>query len=154
MAFACTRNGKVINLKTGNFLSGAINKDGYKFTTISFGTRKATFSFHQMVWVFFNNEVPNKMQINHINGNKIDNRLANLEICTAKENMAHADKMGLRADFRGESSVFAKLNEKQVIQIRKLSSSGASQREIAKTFAIAQTTVSSIVKRKIWKHIC
>lgn len=44
---------------------------------------------HRLVWESFHGVIPDGMQINHINLNKHDNRLVNLEVCTARHNQNH-----------------------------------------------------------------
>lgn len=41
---------------------------------------------HRLVWEAFNGQIPENMQVNHINEIKTDNRLSNLNLMTAKEN--------------------------------------------------------------------
>jgi transcriptional regulator CtsR len=61
---------------------------------------------HRIIWESVYGPIPEGMQINHINGVKDDNRIANLELVTPSENTKHAYRLGLaRADgaFNGRS---------------------------------------------------
>jgi len=51
---------------------------------------------HRLVWMAYNGLIPEGMQINHINTNKMDNSLVNLELTTPKENVQHSIKHGLQ----------------------------------------------------------
>lgn len=48
--------------------------------------KQETFARHRVIWFYFNGEIPKGMQIDHINGDKTDNRLENLRLVTPKEN--------------------------------------------------------------------
>lgn len=64
----------------------ALNADGYyQFVATKQGTRKTT-GVARAVWSAFNGIVPDNMQVNHINEDKTDNRLENLNLMTHKEN--------------------------------------------------------------------
>ena len=58
---------------------------------------------HRMIWEHVHGSIPEGMQINHINGIKTDNRISNLELVTASENVKHAFRIGLM-DARGENN--------------------------------------------------
>lgn len=54
---------------------------------------------HRMIWESVYGPIPEGLQINHINGDKTDNRLENLDLVTQSENILHAYRLGLmRAD--------------------------------------------------------
>jgi hypothetical protein len=93
---------------------------GYKRLNIE---RKA-FLLHRLVAITFIPNLENKEQVNHIDGNKLNNRLENLEWVTNKENQIHKVKLGL---YKGEKSVIQydlnmnKINEfKSIITASKI----------------------------------
>ena len=63
--------------------------------------RHWTRPLHCIVWETFIGEIPDSMQINHIDGDKHNNCLENLELVTPSENMCHAWKMGLCKSRKG-----------------------------------------------------
>ena len=70
----------------------AHNPQGYVMVTRA---SKYVASVHRVIWEAVNGPIPEGMQINHINGIKWDNRLANLELVTQSENTKHAYAIGL-----------------------------------------------------------
>lgn len=95
-------DGQVRSLQPHNYMKikRQSNTKGYLACTLSFKGRKRLVKVHRMVAEAFMPNPDNKPYINHINGNKTDNRVENLEWVTAKENTAHAIRTGLMKDLR------------------------------------------------------
>lgn len=68
---------------------------GYKHLMLSKNKKKYNFYIHRLVAEAFIPNPENKPEINHIDGNKLNNNISNLEWCTRKENCQHAWKTGL-----------------------------------------------------------
>lgn len=108
---------------------------------------------HRAVAITFISNPLNKPQVNHIDGDKENNDISNLEWATASENIKHSHRIGLSSARKGEINNKSKLKSNDVLKIRQLSLSGLSQYKIAKLFNIDRSNVGSIVNRKTWKHI-
>lgn len=76
-------------------LSFFINKNGYQEATLSKNSKKRLHRVNRLVAEAFIPNPENKPQVNHKDGNKLNNRVNNLEWCTRSENMIHAWKNGL-----------------------------------------------------------
>lgn len=71
------------------------NKQGYMICYLSKNAKDECFRVHRLIAKTFIPNPENKPQVNHIDGNKSNNRLENLEWCTNSENQIHAFKNGL-----------------------------------------------------------
>lgn len=112
------------------------------------------FLVHRLIAIAFIPNPYNKPYINHINGNRSDNRIENLEWCTQKENIVHAHLLNLCPIRNGESIGTSKLKEFEAIEVYKLyHSKKYTNAQIAKMFNIDPTNVSTIGLRKSWKHL-
>ena len=80
----------------GKYLLTETAKDGYKRIVLMKDGIKKRYQAHRLVALTFIPNPDNKSIINHIDGNKGNNIVSNLEWCTASENMIHADNTGLR----------------------------------------------------------
>lgn len=89
-------DGTVTRIANGRVVKHWLNQRGYPRVTLTApaGEQK-TFFLHRLLALAFIPNPENKPFINHIDGNKLNNRLDNLEWCTAKENYDHAVEMGL-----------------------------------------------------------
>lgn len=80
--------------KTGKILKTKIKPNGYGFVSLHNNKEKPKyFHTHRLVAMTFLGK--SKLQVNHINGIKLDNRLQNLEYVTSKQNIHHSIKNGL-----------------------------------------------------------
>lgn len=117
--------------------------------------KKKLASIHRLVALTFLLNPHSKSEVNHIDGNKANNRLENLEWCTSKENKHHAIRTGLVVfKSHGENASNVLLTEKDVLEIRRLHREGKmTQREIAKNFNTGYKNLNGIVLGKTWKRL-
>jgi hypothetical protein len=89
------RYGKIKAKIKGIFLKPSINHDGYYEIVLSKNGKSKMFRLHRVIAKTFLDNLENKPQVNHIDGNKLNNNINNLEWCTCKENINHAWENGL-----------------------------------------------------------
>lgn len=107
---------------------------------------------HRLVAKAFIPNPKDKPQINHKDGNKLNNHVNNLEWVTCSENHYHAYSMGFRSHLVGNNAPNNKLMEPQVLEIKKLKGK-YSGRIIGRMFNISQQHVSRIHSNQAWKHL-
>lgn len=91
------KNGrKVTRVYPSKILRYARDKRGYCRTSLTLNGKSTTLIVHRIVAQTFIPNLDNKPQVNHIDGNKENNNVKNLEWCTAKENTKKAFEIGLK----------------------------------------------------------
>ena len=103
---------------------------------------------HRLVAETFIPNPNNYPEINHIDGDKHNNVVSNLEWCNRKMNVQHSYDTGLKP--KGEKHFKHKLTENQVAEIR-AARGKISQRELANKYGVSQTLIYSIQTNKCWK---
>lgn len=124
-------------------------KTGYMYVDLCMDGKIKKFTVHRLVALNLIPNPENKEQVNHINGDKTDNRVENLEWVTRSENQKHSILKGLRTA-KGVKNSQSKLSEKDVLLIRNSKEKGS---VLAKKLNISQSTICDIQKNRSWKHI-
>ena len=158
-----TENGDVINSKTQKTLK-PITISGYYYVSI-LGKKK---SIHSLVADAYLVKPEIDFEINHKDGNRLNNHYTNLEYVSHLKNMQHAYKNGLisienrKENANNARSVYksktnrhtaAKLTKEQVLEIKELLKQGVKQEDIAKRYGVSRTPISHINSGKSWKDI-
>ena len=94
--YAISNLGNIKNIKTGKVLKPCLNPRGYYSYTFYKRGIKKTFRIHRLVALYFIDNPNNLPYVNHIDGDKTNNKVENLEWCTAKQNDEHARRTGLK----------------------------------------------------------
>lgn len=118
------QNGDVISLQSNRIMKTQISNSGYVLIHLSNnGFRKAC-TVHRLVATHFISNPENKIQVNHKDGNKLNNNVENLEWVTGKENMHHSIVTGLFDNARAKARIrmseigkkYAKQNTKNLLE--------------------------------------
>ena len=150
--YKISNTGKIFSIKKGRLKATSYNQDGYERTSLFVHTKKTKHaSIHRLVAEAFIPNPNNYTDVNHIDGNKKNNRISNLEWCTRSYNRYHAFKLGLASN-AGERNPAAKLTVQDVIYIRKYYKS-SNVRELSKMFNINRTRIWAIATGKSWRSV-
>lgn len=143
--YTITKKGEIVNNKTNRILKPQLNGKGYLRVTIC-GKRQFV---HRLVAQKYISNPYNLPQVNHIDGNKLNNNVENLEWVTNQENRKHALKNGFH--LCGEQCSWSKLTEKDVIFIRENQNLGI--KELMNMFNVSRGTISGIIHNRTWKQL-
>ena len=150
--YKASASGRIFSIRSGKILKQRYERRGYKRVNFSVDGFHETKLVHLLVAeAFLGPKENDKVQVNHIDGNKDNCAVENLEYCTPSENTVHAFDLGLRA--RGSSHGMAKLDEEKVREILRLHEGGASKSSMSRRYGISRTQVARIVNREFWKHV-
>lgn len=134
------------NKKRIKILKPAKDSVGYLSVRLCKDGKPKTFRIHNLVAQAFLINENNYKVINHIDGDKLNNRVDNLEWCTYKWNSIHAVKNNLTKS--GEQSPSAKLKDCQIIFIKKhykFRDKTFNSCKLAKMFGVSRPTISMII---------
>ena len=146
-----TKSDNKVQFYKGKILKPKIDKNGYKVVTFSVNGKKYSTFVHRVLAIKFIPNPLNLPEVNHKDGNKLNNDLDNLEWCTCKYNTQHSFEMGLNVGKKGVKHPMCKLTEKIVLKIR--SEKGMTLKEIGSKYGISEVQVHKIVKNKQWTHL-
>lgn len=133
-------DGKIRNKRTLTIIEGGYNRRYL---------RALGCNIHRLIaetWLPNPNDYP---QVNHINGDKHDNRVANLEWCTALHNVKHSFDTGLnKGPKKGEDSNLSKINNAELEYIKSIHKPFTKEfgtRALAKRYGINECWLSSVL---------
>lgn len=141
-----TEEGNVINKKTGRILKPQPNSKGYLRIQL---TNKEKYFVHRLVASKYIPNPNNLPQVNHIDGNKLNNRASNLEWISNIDNRAHAIRTELH--LCGDKCSWAKLTSDTVRLIR--SDTIHTTKELSIIYNVSPATIRDIMSRRTWKHL-
>jgi hypothetical protein len=146
------RKGKVCKQSKSNL--------GYMTVGFTVDNVKINKYVHRLVAEAFINNINNYPQVNHIDCDKTNNKMSNLEWCTNSQNHIHASKNGLnklhlhRVAYSGEENGRTLLTKEQVLEIKqKYIPYKYSAKKLAKEYNVSESCITHILNNTSWKEM-
>lgn len=138
-------DGRIVSYarKTPRELKGKITREGYRMVLLYDENGKRLYrNVHRIVAQAFIPNINNLPEVNHKDGNKLNNSVENLEWISTQDNVLHC------RDFIGSKN--NKITMQEANEIRALKKQGVSNAEITKKYGIKKTEIRYIVLNKRW----
>lgn len=143
--YSISAEGKIFDFKYNRVLNGHLNTGYIRVALMQTNNKQRSYYMHVLVAVAFIGDYRSDKTVNHIDGDKLNSDVSNLEWLTHRENMQHAMTTGLLNR--------KPLYEEDVIKICELRQSGLSSRKISLELKIHQKTIEGITNGYNWKDI-
>lgn len=151
--YLITDEGNVINKKTGAVRKHSLSHNGYRLFATKVGGRSGkyvTVRLGRMVAIAFLNNPEDKPEVNHIDGNKLNDHVSNLEWVTKSQNIKHAFDVGLKENAKGFESHHSGLTEEQARYVESVYVPYHKEfgtRALGRKLGVAHSTIQTHIKR-------
>lgn len=155
-----SKNGYVFNNITNREI-GYVSNKGYKSIGMKINGKTKHILVHRLMYLIHIGDLEADVQVNHKDGNKLNNVLSNFEPVSSKENNNHARALGLyeeanqkaRVNNMGHKGNSSKLSKKQALKIRELYSKGnVTGRELADQFGVHKANIHRIIRNESYVY--
>lgn len=147
-------NGDIIG-PTGKKLKHRKNEDGYAVVTMgNADIQRSTKFVHRLVAELFLPNPNNLSDVDHLDGNRMNPDLSNLEWVTHKENVRRSYERGSHIGRAvGEKNPRARLTAEIVLNLRKQYKAGVTIQELVDAYGYPWNTIGNAVKGITWSHL-
>lgn len=152
--YAISNLGNVLSKRRNKKLKPVPEGGGYLQVYLCNNGKYQRCVVHRLVATHFISNPDNKPEVNHIDANKSNNKVENLEWVTPSENIRHSFEIGL-INRGGENHPSNKLTEDDVRTIKKMLMDGVRMCEIEEKFkgVISRATICDIKAGRTWKNV-
>lgn len=148
-------SGMILNNKTKNCI-GAVGSGKYLKISVKdlLCNKIRHMQIHRLVYLIYAGDIPKNLQINHKDGNKLNNNLNNLELVTNGENVKHSIRLGFNVPKKGGEKPNAIFTDSEVITFREKFKNGEiTINEICNEFNCHTLTVKEMLRGKTYSHL-
>lgn len=153
--YEISSSGKIRSKSSGKLYKPYRSANGY-YSIFLHNNGRYRFSIHRLVAEHFIPNPENKPCVNHIDHDRGNDKVENLEWCTHKENMQHASRAGRLNTSKsvGEDNPKSTVTESQVIEIRRLyKETNISTKQLMAKYNVGVNCIEKIIYNKTWKHL-
>lgn len=152
--YSVSQYGRVMNTKTQRILKPQKISGGYLAVNLSIRNKAYTKKIHRLVATAFLPNPDNLPEVDHLDCNKKNNRVSNLEWVLSKTNKKRAHKNGLYKGRKGSDSPTSKFTDNQIKEMCKLMDENILSRDdILKKTGVSIHTMNLVRHGRLWKHI-
>lgn len=145
--------GRIKSINRNIILKQSIDRYGYYKLSLNKLNKPYYFTTHRLVALNFIPNIDKLPQVNHIDGNKLNNNVKNLEWTSVSDNLKHAFKIGLKNQ-NGERNHKSTLTKDDVLTIRDLyKNTNITHQKLSEMYNVSRRHIGNIIQRKLWKHI-
>lgn len=145
--------GEIFGIGRNKIIKQRINSDGYCVVTLGLGIKRVSVRVHKIIAMLFVDGYFDGAEVNHKDFNRKNNKSENLEWVTHLDNVMFSVEAGHYGDGKhsGTNNGRAKINRKDVEEIRKRYKNGKSVSSISKYYGIGWTQTKRIIDYESWK---
>lgn len=149
-----TKTGQVWSDKSSKYLKPYADGKGYLTVKLTKSRQdQKNYKVHRLVAEYYLKSANPQLQVNHIDGDKKNNEVNNLEWVSGLENIRHSWRTGLHKKSRkGSNNSQSKLTESDIPVIRERLTK-ETLLSIARDYGVDKTLISQIKHGKAWKHV-
>lgn len=150
--YEINRSGAVRRIDTGRIKQAVIAPAGYLVVNLWKANKGTVLYVHRLLAEAFIGPCPPKGSVNHIDGDRLNNSLENLEYMSLRDNSQ--DQWAKGRGCSGERNGHAKLSREQAQAIHSRANSGERTCDLAREFGLDSSTVSQIKNGARWgRHV-
>lgn len=144
--YEVNESGVVRRVENKLIMATPIHHTGYKVLSLRKPNElRKQFRVHRLVAIAFVPNPKNKPEVNHKDGNKLNNHFSNLEWATTRENKIHSIQIGLVNPF-GENNNSSKLTDKEVEEIKQHPKYYGSRKYLSEKYNISYSRIGQILR--------
>lgn len=142
--YYASKTGSIYSSKTNRFLKPTVTTKGYLKVCLTINKKEKTCFVHRLVSITFLDNPENKPHVNHIDSNKQNNNVTNLEWCTPSENQIH--DYNFKKDKRVRKNNYSGLRDSIREEAIKYLLTGLNFVEVSKLLKVSPNTIGVIAK--------